>query len=180
MTAMESGMTLPDALAVRLSGKVVVVGIGNPMFGDDAAGCLVARRLTGTLGLLVIEAEDVPECYLGEIVAARPDVVVFVDAVDLGEAPGSTAVLQQDMLASYEASTHRVPLSLLAKLISRECGADVWVIAIQPRQVNLGATLSTEVAQAIVALSGLIRQSVPGSGTAFGVGTPLKRDTGPC
>jgi len=180
MTVMDSGMTLPYALAARLSGKVLVVGIGNPMFGDDAAGCLVAQNLKGTPGLLVIEAEDVPERYFGQIVAARPDVVVFVDAVDLGKTPGSTAVLERDMLASYEASTHRVPLSLLAKLIARESGADVWVIAIQPRRVDLGSSVCAEVAQAIASLSGLIRQAVPGCSTTSGVGTSLKRDTWQC
>jgi len=180
MTVTESGMTLAHAVAARLSGRVVLVGIGNPMFGDDAAGCLVARNLKGTPGLRVIEAEDVPECYLGKIVAARPDVLMFVDAVDMGQAPGSIAVLQRDMLASYGASTHRVPLSLLAGLIDRESGADVSVIAIQPRQVDLGASLCPEVAQAVAALSGLIRQSLAGCSAGPGADTSLQRDTRQC
>ena len=32
-------MTLADELTARFSGNVVVVGVGNPLRGDDAAGC---------------------------------------------------------------------------------------------------------------------------------------------
>ena len=131
-------MTLADELAARLSGNVVVVGVGNPLRGDDAAGCLVARRLHGTPGVRVIEAEEVPESFVGDIAAAVPDAVALVDAVDLGREPGAVAVLEKEQVAAYAPTTHRMPLSLVMEVAHRRTGADVFLIAVQPSRVDFG------------------------------------------
>ena len=125
MTAEHASSALQDALADRLRGRVVLVGVGNPLFGDDAAGCLVARALVGIPGLDVVEADDVPENHVIHIADGTPDVVVLVDAVDLGASPGSVAILEKEAMAQYEPSTHRVPLGLIAEIIQRSSGADV-------------------------------------------------------
>lgn len=139
-------MTLPAALAARLAGRVVVVGVGNPERGDDGAGCLVANWLCGAPGLRVIEAEEVPESFIGEIVAAGPDTVVLVDAVDLGAEPGSVAVVEKDEIAAGLPTTHRMPLSLLMEVVRRRTSADVLLLAIQPSTLAFGAPPSPEVA----------------------------------
>jgi hydrogenase 3 maturation protease len=148
---------LPDVLADRLAGRVVLVGIGNPLLGDDAAGCLVARGARGTPGIEVVESEDVPERDVLRIADARPDVVVLADAVDLGARPGSVAVLEPDALAAYAPTTHRVPLSLLARLIRRVAAADVFVLAIQPRHLMPGVAVSPEVSRSVGALVRILR-----------------------
>ena len=61
----------------------------------------------------VIDAEEVPESFVGDIAAATPDAVVLVDAVDLGATPGSVAVLETEQVAAYAPTTHRLPLSLV-------------------------------------------------------------------
>jgi hydrogenase 3 maturation protease len=144
---------------------VVLVGIGNPLLGDDVAGCLVARGLRGAPGIAVVESEDVPERDVLRIADARPDVVVLADAVDLGAPPGSVAVLEPDALAGYAPTTHRFPLSFLAAIIRRAAKSDVLVLAIQPRQVTPGAGVSPEVARSVDALVGILR----------GVGAPEAR-----
>lgn len=61
-----------------LRGRVVLLGIGNPLRGDDAAGCEIARQvrhmaspaLLGSGRVLVLEAEDIPESYSGLVVPA--------------------------------------------------------------------------------------------------------------
>ena len=177
MIAARGQTTLLDALSARLKGDVVIVGMGNPLLGDDAAGCLVAQGLEGTRGLHVILAEETPENCFCKILDAEPDVVVFVDAVALGAPPGSVAMLEAEALARYEPSTHRVPLGLVAEFVQRESGADVFVLGIQPRQVTLGSGLSTEVAVATESLLELFRRSTPDSdiccvpSTSVGLGT---------
>ena len=158
MTAAARGQRVGGVLAELLRGRVVLVGIGNPFRGDDAAGCLVARGVRDVPGLEVVESEDVPERDLFRIVAARPDVVLLVDAVHLGAPPGATAVLDPEVLARYAATTHSVPLGLLASLIRRAVSAKVVVLAIQPRQTAPGSGLSPAVARTVGAVVDCIRR----------------------
>jgi hydrogenase maturation protease len=154
-------MSLREELARRLSGRVVVVGVGNPLRADDAAGCLVARRLQGTPGVRVVEAEEVPESFVGDIAAAMPDVVALVDAVDLGAEPGAVAMLEREQVATYAPTTHRMPLSLVMEVVQRRTGADVFLIAVQPLTLAFGAKVSPEVSATVevlaAALSELLR-----------------------
>ena len=151
-------MTLPEALATRLAGTVVVVGVGNPLRGDDGAGCLVARRLRGTEGARVIEAEEVPESFVGDIAAAMPDAVVMVDAVDLGAEPGAVAVLEREQVATYAPTTHRLPLSLVMEVVQWRTGADVFLIAVQPSRVDFGTAMSPEVSDSVERLAGILAE----------------------
>jgi hydrogenase 3 maturation protease len=149
-------VTLADELAARLSGNVVVVGVGNPLRGDDAAGCLVARRLHGTPGVRVIEAEEVPESFVGDIAAAVPDAVAMVDAVDLGREPGAVALLEKEQVAAYAPTTHRMPLSLVMEVAHRRTGADVFLIAVQPSRVDFGTLTTPEVSDSVERLAGML------------------------
>ena len=89
-------MDLPEQLATGIQGKVVVMGIGNPCRGDDAAGSLAAQQISDEPGVRVIDAQDVPENYLPQVVDDQPDTVVLIDSVDLDSAPGSVALLDKD------------------------------------------------------------------------------------
>jgi hydrogenase 3 maturation protease len=141
-------MSLEQTLAARLRGRVTVVGIGNPLRADDAAGCLVARGLDPAPGLQSIEAEEVPESHLGAVTASRPDTIVLVDAVDLGASPGSLALVETSDLVGFTPTTHHVPLDILAHWLARETGAEVLLLAVQPRGTNLGDPVSPEVEEA--------------------------------
>ncbi len=170
-------MSLREELARRLSGRVVVVGVGNPLRGDDAAGCLVARRLRGAEGARVIEAEEVPESFVGDIAAAMPDVVALVDAVDLGAEPGAVAMLEREQVATYAPTTHRMPLSLVMEVVQRRTGADVFLIAVQPLTLAFGAKVSPEVSATVEVLAAVLSELLrapgvrPGDRHATGVVT---------
>ncbi len=153
-------MSLEEALAARLRGRVTVVGIGNPLRADDAAGCLVARSLRPAAGLEAIEVEEVPESHLGAVSASRPDTILFVDAVDLGAAPGSLALLETRDLARFAPTTHHVPLDLLAHWLARETGAEVLLLAVQPRRMDLGAPVSPEVAEGVRLAAATLNQAL--------------------
>jgi len=172
-------MTLAAELADRLRGSVVVVGVGNPLRGDDAAGCEVARRLLGRSAALVINAESVPESELVRIAMAHPDTVMFVDAVDLGAEPGSLAVLEARQMASYGPSTHRVPLRILMECVRRDTGADVFVVAVQPRHVGFGEPMSARVAASVALLAKTLEDLLPGALAGSGSPPGVMGDT-PC
>lgn len=162
-------MSLEAELAGRLRGSVVVLGIGNALRGDDAAGSALARRLEGRVRALVVDAEEVPESYLGRIRAAHPDTVLLVDAVDMGAAPGAVALVEAEEVAGYTPSTHRVPLGLLMGYLGRELGASVVLLAVQPRHVNVASHMSAEV-QASVALVGEVLERLMPPAPARGSG----------
>lgn len=156
-------------LHARLGGSVVVMGIGNPDRGDDGVGLRVAGLLAETLrgGALprgrrvtVLIADEVPESYLGPAAAARPDTVLLVDATDLGAEPGSAVLLEPEDLQGGGALTHRTPLSLLSTFLRRETGADVLLLAIQPRSTEWGRPMSPEVEAAAAHLAGILASAL--------------------
>jgi hydrogenase 3 maturation protease len=150
-------MNMRERLAGVMQGNVVVMGIGNPCRGDDAAGSLVARRIRGAPGVRVIDAQDVPEDYVTQAVNQRPDTVVLVDSVDLKSAPGAVALLDKDQIAAYWPSTHRVPLSLLIDYLERETRARVYLIAIQPRHTAFMQPLSGEVRASVAGVVDVLK-----------------------
>jgi hydrogenase 3 maturation protease len=146
-------MDLQGQLARGIQGNVLIMGIGNPCRGDDAAGSLVAQQITDAPGVLVIDAQDVPEEYLTQAVNQRPDTVVLIDSVDLRSAPGAVALLDKDQVAGYWPSTHRVPLSLLMDYLERETHARTFLIAIQPSQTAFLQPMSEEVHASVAGIA---------------------------
>jgi len=150
-------MDLQEQLATGIQGNVVVMGIGNPCRGDDAAGSLVAQQISDAPGVRVIDAQDVPENYLCQVVNQRPDTVVLIDAVDLDSAPGSVALLDKDQVAGYWPSTHRVPLSLLMEYLERETHARIFLIAIQPHRTAFLEPMSGEVSSSVAGIAAVLK-----------------------
>ncbi len=139
-----------------IQGHVVVMGIGNPCRGDDAAGSLVAQLISDIPGVRVIDAQEVPENYVRQVVDEAPGTVVLVDSVDLESAPGSVALLDKDQVEGYLPSTHRMPLSLLMDYLERETHARIFLIAIQPRHAALMQPMSGEVHSSVKSIAGVL------------------------
>jgi len=132
--------------------------MGNPCRGDDAAGSRVAQRVRERPGVRVIDAQDVPENFLGQVVQRRPDTVLFVDAVDLGSEPGSMALLDAKKMAAYSPATHRVPVSLLASCLEQETRARIFMLAIQPQHSAFLEPMSEGVTAAADALARMLNE----------------------
>jgi len=139
--------------------RVVLVGIGNPLRGDDAAGCLVARRLEGTPGIIVVVSDETPERDVPRIVDLKPDLVILADAVAMGRPPGTVEVMDTAALTGYLPTTHRLPLALLADILRRASSAEVVVLAIQPDRVALGVDVSAGVAAAVERAAEWVREA---------------------
>jgi hydrogenase maturation protease HycI len=171
-------MDLQEQLATRIHGSVVIMGIGNPGRGDDGVGSLVARRISNVPGARVIDAQDVPEDYLGLIVRQKPDTVVLIDSVDLDSAPGSIALLDKDQMAGYWPSTHRAPVSLLMDYLQRETQALIFLIGIQPRQTDFLEPMSEEVFSSAAHIAGLLSGvlEMPKTPAHAALSAPLRKE----
>lgn len=149
-------MSLEHELAGRLYGRVVIVGVGNPLRGDDAAGCLAAAGVRESECVRVLIAEDVPESFIGPAVDARPDTIVLIDAVEMAALPGSVALLEPETLEGRAVTTHAASLALVLDVLRKSTGARVCVLGIQPRSVAFGQAPSPDVAAGAEALARLL------------------------
>jgi len=149
-------MDLREQIARRIHGNVVIMGIGNPCRGDDAAGSLVVRQLRDLPGVCAIDAQDVPENHWRQAVNHRPDTIVLIDTVNLDSAPGSIAVLDKDQIAGHWPSTHRMPISVLMSYFERETHAGIFLIAIQPRQTEFLQSVSADVQVSVAGVADVL------------------------
>lgn len=126
-----------------LRGRVLIVGIGNPLKGDDGFGSLLARELKGKTNATVIDAQDTPENFLGKIVQAEPNTILFIDAADFKEKPGTTRLFKVDELNNtHYFSTHNLPISLLIDFLETKTNARIFFLGIQPELIQLKEGLS--------------------------------------
>jgi len=151
-------MDLREQLVSRIQGNVVVMGIGNPCRGDDAAGSLVVRQIRDVPGVSAVDAQDVPENHWRQVVNQRPATIILVDCVNLHSPPGSVTVLDKDQIAAHWPSTHRMPAGVLMGFFERETHARVFLIGIQPRQTEFMQSVSAEVQASVAALADVLNQ----------------------
>ena len=157
MTIAFDASLLPE----RAGKRIALVGLGNELNGDDAAGVLVVReikeRLSTTGGgadssasaCLLIEGGTAPENYTGPLRRFQPDWVIMIDAAHLEEAPGSLAWIAWEEIGGMSASTHTLPPSMLARYLMQELGCRVALIGIQPEHLEFDEPVSAPVAEAV-------------------------------
>ena len=138
--------------------RAVILGVGNPLKGDDAAGPLVCELLGGPLSAKVIDGGSAPENHLRPIREADPEVLLIVDAVDLAGQVGQIHLLGPEQVSRFSLSTHALSLHLLIDLLRRENDLAVHLIGIQVRHVQLGRPLSPEVNRAAHVLANTLRE----------------------
>ena len=137
-------------LAKKLRGKrTVILGVGNPLQGDDAVGPNLADFLHGRIEAMVINGGEVPENYLSFIRAAQPELVLIVVALELGAEPGCVVVLDADRLRAIGNFTRNPGLAFLAVMIQDGTGAEVILVGVQPEVTSFAAELSKPVYQTL-------------------------------
>lgn len=139
--------------------RVAVVGVGHDLRGDDAAGLVVARRVLASAGerLLVVDGGPAPENLTGVLRRFQPDLVLLVDAADLDAEPGTVRWLTPDVIEGLSATTHTMPLSMLARFLQHELDCGVYLVGIQPGQNGIGQPLSEAVERAVGAVEDGLR-----------------------
>jgi hydrogenase maturation protease len=76
--------------------RILVAGIGNIFFGDDAFGCEVAAQLMKRAlpdGVRVIDF-GIRSYDLAYAMMDGPDVTIFIDATPRGESPGTVYLIE--------------------------------------------------------------------------------------
>lgn len=131
------------------SGRTVVIGLGNPLMGDDGLGLVALERLRAEYALPP-EVELVDGGTWGMNLlpvieeAAR---VILIDAIDIAAAPGTPIRLECERLPRYLAtkiSPHQVDLRDVLALaeLRGTLPADTVAVGLQPARIELGNALS--------------------------------------
>jgi hydrogenase maturation protease len=134
--------------------KPLVVGLGSVDRGDDAVGLLVVRQVADVPGVDVVEVLD--PSRLVDLGVGR-DVMVLVDAVSSGSAPGAVHVVELAgealPIGSAAASTHWVGLGEVLELarVLDMLPARVVVVGIEAGSLEHGSGLSAAVREAVPA-----------------------------
>jgi hydrogenase maturation protease len=150
--------------------RTLVLGLGNPVLGDDGVGCRVAEQLQGTFA--PGEAE-VDTCEKGGLSLMERmlgyERVILIDALTTGERPrGEVTVGRLEALprpgAGHLNSAHETSLRTALDM-ARQLGADVppvvWVVAIETERVyELSEELTPEVQAALPRAAAAVRELV--------------------
>lgn len=164
--------------------RVLVLGIGQTMRGDDAAGVEAVRRwqaryaATAARPDVNVQFDELPGLSLLDILDGA-DAAVLVDAVQSGSAPGTVHRLKPEDLASFEAGSKSAhgwgvaeTLRLGRQLDPARAGLRVSLIGIEAEQVELGKPLSPSVEQALPGAVDAIEAAVQASLAEPGVHLP--------
>lgn len=144
----------------------MVIGIGNPLRGDDGAGLVVAALVaqSAPAGVTVLAFEREPVDLIEEMAGAQA--VWLIDAVSSGASPGTLLRLDASNepvpAGLFGVSTHHFGLADALEL-ARGLGRlppQVIVHGVEGASFASGPELSTEVARATGRLAALVAAEV--------------------
>jgi coenzyme F420 hydrogenase subunit delta len=156
--------TAPDyaVLPAFCRARILVLGVGNILFGDDGFGPEVAQRLTtgyeipDDVCVLDVGTGARRVLFTVALSEARPEEILIVDAVDWGQASGEVFELSAEELPVTKIddfSLHQVPTSNLLHDLEVECRLKVTVLACDvgeiPQMIAGGLSEQTENAVAV-------------------------------
>lgn len=141
--------------------RVLVLGLGNEMLGDDGVGVRIARDLAALDDerFLSVPVEIGVE-NAGHLVRRhRPDVLLVFDAV-AASTRKPWLFVPTSRLDTRCHSTHSVPLSLLIRTWQQDAPRmRPYFVGVRPHLVALGAPMSREVQAAREEIVGLVRNA---------------------
>ncbi len=140
-----------EVVAQMADDGLLVVGIGNLLRGDDAAGLLLGQMLAAKIDSSYLQAEDVPENYLSELRQTEANNILLVDAADMQAPVGTIRIVAPQRLNKTSLFTHKSSLRLLCNILTSEYGKRVLLLGIQPATLQWGEPISKSVMETIEA-----------------------------
>lgn len=146
-----------------MSGReTLVIGIGNPLRGDDGLGCAVAEGLRGTGGFHALTHDGEPASLMAAWEGR--DRVVLVDAVSSGGTPGTVFcfdLAKERLPDSFRhTSTHAFGVAEaveLARVLGR-LPPQIVFYGVEGGDFSTGAEMSPEIKSAIGTVLERIRE----------------------
>ncbi|HIP17227.1 MAG TPA: hydrogenase maturation peptidase HycI [Methanothermococcus okinawensis] len=151
--------------------KLVILGIGNTMKGDDGVGIVIVENLlkhhhlkedncqqdidSDQIGrreinkisndIIILNCGVVPENFTDVLRKEKPDKIIIIDAAIMGEEPGTIKIIDPEDISKVGFSTHSLPLSLIVKYIKYHINTEIIIVGIEPENLDFGKSLSKKV-----------------------------------
>jgi len=151
--------------------KKMILGIGNILKGDDGIGIYVAEKVEAWLKeigqgskrakslaagrIITIDSGTSPESYTSTIREYGPDLLILIDAAEMGLDPGSYRMVPPGKIEVMSFSTHNIPLNMFISYVGGFC-REVILIGVQPSRTGIVAALSGAVQRSGDRLADLI------------------------
>ena len=137
--------------------KNVLLGIGNPLRGDDGAGSFIANHFHHQ-GWISLDGKSAPENFTSIIRKIQPQLLVIIDSTQMNLRAGSIRIIPTHKIVSLQLSTHSLPLHLLMEYLAPYCQETLF-IGIQPLSLQIGEHLSEPVLAASKVLIDLLAKN---------------------
>ncbi|ACV25231.1 hydrogenase maturation peptidase HycI [Methanocaldococcus fervens] len=135
-------------LLAKLKGckKLVVMGIGNELKGDDAIGIYIVKKLmkhfnedgefVNIKNLYLINAGTVPDFFTDILKEINPTHILIIDCALMDKEVGEVKVIKEDEIINYSFSTHTLPLPIIIKYLRKFINAEMIILGIQPKIID--------------------------------------------
>jgi hydrogenase 3 maturation protease len=160
--------SLKKKLVNRLKGfkKIVLLGIGSQLRGDDYSGIIVALELDEFIRkskkkrAKVFFGETAPENFTGSIKKFKPTHIILVDSADMGKPAGAIDIIDPERISGVTFSTHQLPLNILIDYLKKSLDCQVLLIGIQPKGLKFNSKISAPAKKSSLMLAGLIKEII--------------------
>ena len=166
--------------------RILVAGIGNIFFGDDAFGCEVASQMARRPLPEGVRVTDfgIRSYDLAYAIMDNYDATILVDATPQGAEPGTISVIEPDLkkldeLPDEAVNAHSMNPVRVLQLVRalggnagflRVVGCEPAVLDVEDGAMGLSEKVKAAVAPAIEIIEGLIREILQESGKQIAAG----------
>ena len=144
-----------------MTNRVAVIGIGNILMGDDGAGVKVLDLLPDSVNKIELATGGMTLLHKLE----NLDMVVIVDAVDFEGKPGEVKIFRPDEVESIKTlgySLHDIDILKVLEIAKKmgQLPEKVFIVAIQPVNVEFSEELSSEVQASLPELASQVMKLI--------------------
>ena len=135
--------------------KIAILGIGNRLRGDDAAGSILAENLS-LRGMAAFDCGIVPENFTGPLRRLSPHTLVIIDACSMGINPGEFRKVPLTEFTDADSFNSHSPGVIELVRYLEEFIPEIIFIGIEPGSTELDEGLSPEVNKAVIKLERIL------------------------
>ena len=154
-----------------MSQEITIIGLGNPLRGDDGVGVAVIEALGREKLAPSVKLVNAGQAGLGLVgILDTAERAVIVDCAEMGLPPGSVRTFGEDdiRVEAWSESVHNARAGTALE-IARALGSlpsGTRIVGVQPGQMSWGLGLSSEISRAVPkavkAVLDVLSQSVEG------------------
>ncbi len=141
--------TIIAKLSKILSLSPLIIGVGNELRGDDAAGVEIIQRLKRLGYNNTLTVYSTPENYLQKISSTPGNIRLWIDIINWNAPAGDVRIFTIDEIGQYTISTHNFSPLVLVQYLQRLKNIPDYFLGIQPLDLTLGNKISPPVQKTI-------------------------------